>query len=414
MRRSLLGLIAGLALGGAMGACGKAGPQSLQQVGPALGAAARPGAIAVVTKNTTRLGGVDAATDAAAVAQTVYPGLTPATRPQAVVLVDEGNWPAALAAAALASAPLGAPLLYAQGNELPPATVGALRTMNPSGAPALGGAQVIRIATTAAVPSRYRTSTIPAAGGPASAAAAVERLARSVQGKRPRQVIVVTSSADRALQMPAAGLAAESGAPILFADDSGLPAPTASLLASLRRPAIYVLGAPTVGTGALTALGRYGRVTRIASGERTQSGAGEAEGEGEGGDPVSNAVSVSRFSDGSFGWGIREAGHGLVFVNSARTLDAPAAAPLSAHGDYGPLLLLSNRASVPAALVRYLSDIEPGYTATVGPVREVYNHGWLIGDASAISPRVQAEIDAILEVAPRVTSSAETPPPAPE
>ena len=65
MRRSLLGLIAGLALGGAMGACGKAGPQSLQQVGPALGAAARPGAIAVVTKNTTRLGGVDAATDAA-------------------------------------------------------------------------------------------------------------------------------------------------------------------------------------------------------------------------------------------------------------------------------------------------------------------------------------------------------------
>jgi len=44
-------------------------------------------------------------------------------------------------------------------------------------------------------------------------------------------------------------------------------------------------------------------------------------------------------------------------------------------------------------------------------VREVYNHGWLIGDDHAISARVQAEIDAILEVAPRTTSSAPTPPP---
>ena len=37
----------------------------------------------------------------------VYPGLTPATRPQAVVLVNEHDWPASLVASALASAPLG-------------------------------------------------------------------------------------------------------------------------------------------------------------------------------------------------------------------------------------------------------------------------------------------------------------------
>jgi len=50
----------------------------------------------------------------------------------------------------------------------------------------------------------------------------------------------------------------------------------------------------------------------------------------------------------------------------------------------------------------------------VGPVREVYNHGWLIGDESAISARVQAEIDAILEVAPRASSSSEPSPALPE
>src|SRR5437870_5292520 len=87
-------------------------------------------------------------------------------------------WPiAALAAAELAGAPLGAPILYAHGDELPAATARALRAMHPSGAPALGGAQVIRIGTTAAVPGGYNTNTVAAAGGPAGAAAAVERLA---------------------------------------------------------------------------------------------------------------------------------------------------------------------------------------------------------------------------------------------
>src|SRR5882762_9577287 len=80
------------------------------------------GVVAISTKNTTRLGGADPASDAAAVAQAVYPGLTPATRPQAVVLVNERDWPAALAASALSSAPLGAPLLYADGDSLPPAS----------------------------------------------------------------------------------------------------------------------------------------------------------------------------------------------------------------------------------------------------------------------------------------------------
>jgi hypothetical protein len=405
MRRWLLLLLAGLALGGAAG-CGKAALQpTLPGALPGPSTPPRQGVIALATKNTTRLGGTDAAIDAASVALAVYPGLTTATRPQAVVLVDDRNWPAALAAAALAGAPLGAPLLYAHGDELPAATAHALRQLHPLGAAALGGAQVIRIGTTAAVPPGYRARTLMATGGAAAAAAAVEQLTGVAQGQ-PRQVIVLAQDATPALQMPAAGLAAESGAPVLFVRDAALPAATAAALASLHRPAIYVLGAPGVNASTVAALGRLGRVSKIAP-EGARAGAGEAV------DPVTNAVAVSRFSDGSFGWGIREAGHGLVFLNQARALDAPAAAPLSAHGDYGPLLLLADRASLPPALASYLSNIEPGYTAAVRPVREVYNHGWLIGDESAISALAQAEIDSVLEVAPR-TSSTEPSPAAPE
>ena len=41
----------------------------------------------------------------------------------------------------------------------------------------------------------------------------------------------------------------------------------------------------------------------------------------------------------------------------------------------------------------------PGYTQE-GPTAAVYNHGWLIGDANAISVGVQAKVDADLEPQP--------------
>ena len=60
-------------------------------------------------------------------------------------------------------------------------------------------------------------------------------------------------------------------------------------------------------------------------------------------DPVTNAIAFARYSDGGrFGWNVVDPGHGLVFANESRTLDAVAGAPLSGAGQYGPLLLLSD------------------------------------------------------------------------
>jgi hypothetical protein len=411
MRSRPLRLLAVLALAGTVGGCGKSAPSSSGAGGSARAPApAKQGVVSVATKNTTRLGGADPATDAAAVARAVYPGLTAATRPQAVVLVNQRNWPASIAAAALAGAPLGAPLLYADGNRLPDATVQALTAMRPVGAAALGGAQVIRIGTSAAVPDGYSTQTLAVGRDPAITAAAVERLVVTAEGRSPHGVIVLSAGAARALQMPAAGLSAESGAPILFIDPAAVPVATAAVLKGLHRPAIYLLGAAAIGRGARARLARFGRVSGVAGAAGGKAPAPAVESS----DPVENAVSVTRFGDGSFGWAIHEAGHGLVFANSSRPLDAPAAAPLSAHGDYGPLLLLGSAASVPAALAHYLSNIEPGYTRAIRPVRAVYNHGWLIGDEHAVSALAQAEIDAILEIAPRTPSSNEQALPPPE
>jgi hypothetical protein len=240
-------------------------------------------------------------------------------------------------------------------------------------------------------------------------AAQVERLVATLHGGRPHRVIVVGADGPPALAMPAAGLAAESGAPILPVNAVGIPLATRRVLARLRRPVIYAVGPPAaVSHAVLAKLTRFGAVRQI----HPTPGANGATGPGTSGeDPVDNAIAVARYSDGPFGWGVEQPGHGLVFARASRPLDAPAAAPLSANGDYAPLLLLEAPNQVPTVLREYLSDIQPAYTDApeYQPVHGAYNHGWLIGDEAAITPIVQAELDAMLEIAPQGAASSTTP-----
>lgn len=398
MSRPLLVTLAACAL--ALAGCGKGGPVELTGSGPTrkLAPVAEQGAVSVATRNTTRLGGTGAADDAAAVARAVYPGLTPATRPAVVGVVDDRDWPAALAAAVLSSAPTNAPLVYAEGETLPAVSRQTLEAMHPLGASALAGAQVIRIGTGAPAPSGELTYQV-AAGTPAATAAALARLAVRLDGAQaPHAAIVLGLDASPALAMPAAGLAAESGAPILFVTPAGVPAATAGALTALHRPSIYVIDAAALPRPVLGELRRLGRVQAI------PAGVGAAPGEAA----VENAIEVARFTSGTFGWGVKEPGHGLVFANASRPLDGPAAALLSATGDFGPLLLLESATKVPGALAHYLSDIQPAYSGAQFPaVRGAYNHGWVIGDETAISAVTQAEIDSMLEIVPRPQTSEE-------
>jgi len=380
--------------------CGKKGREPVG-VGPVheVAPVAAQGAVSVTTSNTARIGGADVAVDAAAVARVVYSGLTAASRPPLVLLVDEHDWPAALAACSLSAAPTRAPIIYSEGGKMPALSREALLAMRPTGGRLLSGAQVLRIGSSAPVPSGLNVHTLPLVD-PAVTAAVIERLAQAAGGgSAPKQVIVVPLNAPRALQMPAAGLAAESGAPILFSTPAGLPGATRSILQELHRPSIYVLNPLYVGKASLGQLAQLGRVTQVSAGEVAQ---------GEG--PARNAIAVARFTDGTFGWGIKEPGHGLVFASAGRPLDAPAAAVLAATGDYAPLLLLERPRSIPSSLSTFLSDIQPAYAAKpeFRPVRGVYNHGWLLGDEHAISAVTQSELDALLEITPsRQPASAE-------
>jgi hypothetical protein len=331
---------------------------------------------AIATKNTTRVGGADPVADAAAVAQAVFPG----AHPKAVTLVDSGDWRAGIAASALFAQPVGAPILFSTGPALPAASSDALKALAPTGSKAAGGAQIIRIGDVAQ-PGGRKTTDVKGAN-PFALGRAIDAFLAAASGKSSDRVLVV--SADKpAFAMPAAGYAAKSGVPVLFVTHDTLPPDTKTALAAHRQPKIYLLGPVSViGAKVQTALSKLGKVTRIA-----------------GPDPVQNAIAFARFADGSFGWGVVDPGHGLVFTGAgADPLTAAAAAPLSASGSYGPLLLNSDPAKVDPALSNYLLDIQPGYAKD--PVRGVYNHGWIVGDASVLSVGVQSQIDRLLEISP--------------
>jgi hypothetical protein len=145
---------------------------------------------------------------------------------------------------------------------------------------------------------------------------------------------------------------------------------------------VYVLGPPaSVSDKAL------GQIRKIAPQAQRVSGP----------DPVTNAIAFARYSDSDFGWDINDPGHGFVIASSSRPLDAAAAAPLSASGTWGPLLLTDSATAPPTDLANYLLDLKPGYASD--PTRALYNHVWLIGDESAISVPFQAEVDDLAEVA---------------
>lgn len=378
------GLILPAALAVALAAgCGSA-PQRLDspqigQAGTEPNAPQQLGFPAFATKNTTRVGGADAIADAAAVARAVYPGDAPGARPRAVVLADQRVWQAALAASVLMSDPLRAPVLLSDGGDLPAASSDALEALAPTGASELGGAQIVRVGD-APAPGGYRSTSI-SGEDPSALAAAIDRLQSAAVGRASRAV-VIASAEEPAYAMPAAGWVAKTGNPLLFVHRSTIPGPTFAALQAHRRPRIYLLAPPSVvGAGVEQALRGIGTVTRIAAP-----------------DPVRSAIAFARYRDGLYGWGIDDPGHGLVLANAGRTLDAAAAAPLSASGAYGPLLLLDDANALSLPVAQFLLDIQPGYTRD--PARGVYNRAWLMGDESAISLPVQSRIDSLLEIAP--------------
>ncbi len=346
---------------------------------PAAAAAEELGYPSFATNNTTRVGGSDPATTAAGVALAVFPSTTPAQRPAAVTIVDETDWQGAIAASVLMAAPVGAPVLISADGDLPDPTSQALEALGPQGSDATDKAQAFAIGD-AARPNGLKTTEVKP-GDPAAIAASIAELRDKLFTAPPRH-IVLAPEGDPAFAMPAAAWAARSGDPVLFSAAKELPVATAAALKRHKRVPVYLLGpSSAISSGVFREVAKINKQVRRVSGE----------------DPVENAIALARYAEGGFGWNVNDPGHGFVVARGDSPLDAALAAPLSASGTWGPLLLTDDAGTLPKALREYLLDVKPGYTTD--PTRAFYNHVWVIGDQEAIDVNQQAEIDQLAELA---------------
>jgi hypothetical protein len=346
---------------------------------PTAEAAEELGYPSFATNNTTRVGGSDAATTAAGVALAVFPSAKVAQRPAAVTLVDEDEWQGAVAAAVLMSAPVRAPLLVSTEGDLPDPTSQALDALDPQGNSATEKTQVFAIGN-AAAPEGLRTTQVKGAN-PAAQAVAIEALRNKLLGGAPRHIVLAPEEAPE-FAAPAAAWAARSGDAVLYSGPNKLPKETAGALGEDPKTTVYVLGpSSAISSDVVREVAKIGNPVRRVSGEK----------------PVENAIALARYASGGFGWNVNDPGHGLVVARSDEPLAAAIAAPLSASGTWGPLLLTDDADTLPKALREFLLDIKPGYTTD--PTRAFYNHVWVIGDQETIDVNQQAEIDQLAELA---------------
>lgn len=346
---------------------------------PAVEAAEELGFPSFATNNTTRVGGSDPASIAAAVALAVFPSATQAQRPAAVAIVDEDDWQGAVAASVLMAEPVKAPLLVSSDGDEPEATSQALDALAPQGNGDTGGAQVFAIGDGAA-PGDLTTATVEGSNPAALAAAIAEKRDKLFGG--PPAHFVIAPEAEPEFAIPAAAWAARSGDPVLFSGPGKLPAATARALRAHPKVPVFLLGpSSAISSDALREAGKISARVQRVSGE----------------DPVENAIALARYDSGNFGWNVNDPGHGFVVARSDAETAAAVSSPLSASGTWGPLLLTDDAGTLPAALRDYLLDVKPGYATD--PTRAFYNHVWVIGDQEAIDVNQQAEIDQLAELA---------------
>ncbi len=336
---------------------------------------------ASATRNTIRVGGGDAATDAAGVASALFPATGNATRPTAVVLVDKDNWQGAVSAGTLSGSPIGAPILVTDGGDVPPVTQDTLDRLRPKGSDLSKDAQVIRIGRDAGRPNGFRSAVIEG-DGPYERAAAIDRFFSAVKGK-PSANVVIVSGEHAEWAVPGVAWGARAGDSVLPVKRQSIPAPIRKALAEHDKPNVYVLGPEKViAASVLKALQPLARSVRRIQGKT----------------PVENAIAFASYQQRGFGWAVVVPGYNFTLANVNRPADAAAAASLATRGVFAPLLLSDQSDKLPRSLETYLLSVQPGYEGS--PDTAVYNRVWILGDDKAISVKEQAQVDRATELIP--------------
>ena len=172
----------------------------------------------------------------ATAAQLADDGFNPGEAP--VVFVASGlNFPDALAAASIA-AEIGAPMLLATVNTLPPVTAAMLDALNPTKVVVAGGAAVVSDKVLGLIGQYAPPERVWGADRYATAVKLADRFLPNAAS------VMVATGRLYPDGLAAAPLSAALGAPLLFAQENWVPSPTRDELRTRKPTSITVLGGP--------------------------------------------------------------------------------------------------------------------------------------------------------------------------
>lgn len=353
----------------------------------------------LITVNTTRLGSDDPVETAVAVAQIVYPVTEEENSPGAVILINQNSLAEAMVAASrVQHFPVNAPLLYVDANGLPALTRAELLRLKPEGVPMDGNVQVYLVGTIGDevrqevedLGFRTRVFTAP---DPATLAEVVDDWTSTQHGDH-RNEIAIANLDNLEPALPSAFWNAHRGDGLAFVTNEGIPEATRRILERRASgPWLYLFGDESVISAEMAQeLGRFGHVTRINAPDLASASAYFAGFHDEGADWGAWLWQANR----SFGWGISEAGHNAIFINTAGPggwQNALPATTLSHMGKHAPVLAV-NADGIPEPVRNYLMVTKPYPTA---PQQQLLNHGWIIGGETTINWETQTELDILLD-----------------
>ncbi|ASS68033.1 MULTISPECIES: hypothetical protein [unclassified Paenibacillus] len=343
----------------------------------------------IATAHTTRINAADPYEAAVLASRMAWPSTEDEARPGGVVLVPQGDWIAAVLGAGLIDDAADGPLLYADADGIPEATLRELKRLRPIGMPENGGVQAILVGALGPQVQRQaeklglRVERI-AARGAADLARAVDAYEAAQSGEYPADVLVGSADEEaRLYTAPAVSRIASSAEPLLLVGRAGIPLETAQALELRGGKARIHLIAPEsiVPPEVAEDLAEYGQVTRI-SGE----------------DHFAQSVAMARYEEiagtGTGGSGAGGISRSVSLVSSESPSLAPVAALMS-RGNMSAPLLWTEKEAMPEAVLAYVrSRLTEGKDSLAS-----FGHAWLIGELGSLSMGAQGEVDTVIRQA---------------
>ena len=352
----------------------------------------------LTTGFTARYAGNDVYETAATLAQVTFPSTSEINRPNAVILADPSLEAGLMTVEQLIHMPIDAPILYTDAERLPPVTKAMMEVLKPVGISYDSNVQVLVVGlisdeVVAEVEAMgLKTRRISGnSNDPVDLAFDIDAYRASMMGNHP-DVVFIASLDEPALALPATAFLAHAMSNIAFVGRDSIPEKTGEMLKNRYGPAyMYIMGSESaVSEEVAKDLSNYGHVQRLSAEDPYQMSSYFA-GYADLGNNFGYWIwRIPRM----VGWGVAEPGHNFTIANPDNWAETIAGSILSHRGKHGPMLLVQQD-SIPDSVRGYLDyTVRPRPTA---PRDQLFNHGSIVGNSGAISTRLQAEIDNLLQ-----------------